>query len=167
MAGKLLAVVFETFDMSDLAIAIAIHLLAIVWWIGGLAFVTAVFLPAVRAGLGGDPRESFHQIESRFAPQARIAVLLAGASGGYLLWRLHAWSWLGQAAYWWLDAMIAFWALFMLLLFVLEPAGVLKHMMANTQSPAQGWKRMQGFHTLMLVIALVIVAGAAAGSHGW
>ena len=153
--------------MSDLGIAIAIHLLAVLWWIGGLAFVATVFLPTVRAGFGGDPLQSFQQIERRFAPQARVAVLLTGASGGYLLWRLHAWQWLGSAAFWWLDAMIVFWALFMALLFVLEPAGVLRHMMSIAKNPAQGWRRMHLFHVLMLLIALVIIAGAAAGSHGF
>ncbi|MGH8460473.1 MAG: hypothetical protein ACRESS_02590 [Stenotrophobium sp.] len=153
--------------MSDPGIAIAIHLLAVLWWIGGLAFVATVFLPAVRAGLGGDPMQSFQQIEHRFAPQARIAVLITGASGGYLLWRLAAWHWLGNTAYWWLDAMIAFWALFMILLFVLEPTGVLRHMMSIAKNPAQGWRRMHLFHVLMLAVALAIIAGAAAGSHGF
>ncbi|MGH8505427.1 MAG: hypothetical protein ACRETM_05605 [Stenotrophobium sp.] len=153
--------------MSNLGIAIAVHLLSVVWWIGGLAFVTAVFLPAVRGGLGGDARQNFHRIEKRFAPQARIAVLLTGASGGYMLWRLHAWAWLCQPAFWWLDAMIVYWLLFMLLLFVLEPAGVLRHMMTGADDPEHGWRRMHYFHVLMLLVALVIVAGAAAGSHGF
>jgi uncharacterized membrane protein len=153
--------------MSGLSIAIAIHLLSVVWWIGGLAFVTAVFLPAVRGGLGGDARQSFQQIEKRFAPQARIAVLLTGASGAFMLWRLHTWAWLSQPAFWWLDAMIAYWLLFMVLLFVLEPAGVLKRMMAGASDPAQGWRRMHYFHMVMLLIALAIVAAAAAGSHGF
>lgn len=153
--------------MSDLGIAIAIHLVSVLWWIGGLAFVSTVFLPAVRGGLGSDPRQTFQQIESRFAPQARVAVVLTGASGGYLLWRLHAWSWLSQPAFWWLDAMIVYWLLFMVMLFVLAPTGVLKRMMSGTKNSQHGWQRMHYLHVLLLLIALVIIGGAAAGSHGY
>ncbi len=153
--------------MSGLGIAIVIHVLAVVWWIGGLAFVTAVFLPAVRHGLGSDPRAAFYQIENRFAPQARIAVLLIGASGLYMLWRLHAWNWLAQASFWWLDAMILYWLLFVLLLFVLEPAGLLKRAIHGAADEAGMWRRMQRFHLLMLVIALIIIGAAAAGTHGF
>lgn len=153
--------------MSGLGIAIAIHILAVVWWIGGLAFVTTVFLPAVRHGLGSDPRAAFHQIENRFAPQARMAVILAGLSGVYLLWRLNAWQWLAQVAFWWLDAMILYWLLFALLLFVLEPVGVLKRAMRGAADEAGMWRRMQRFHALMLAIALIIIGAAAAGTHGF
>jgi len=153
--------------MTGLGIAIVVHVLAVVWWIGGLAFVTTVFLPAIRHGLGNDPHVAFYKIESRFAPQARIAVILVGVSGLYLLWRLNAWYWLAHIAFWWLDAMILYWVLFALLLFVLEPAGVLKRAMRGAADEAGVWRRMQSLHALMLVIALVIIAGAAVGSHGF
>ena len=74
--------------MTSLGVAIAIHVLSVIWWIGGLAFVTAVILPALRSGQLGDTRAAFKVIESRFEPQVRIAVLLAGLSGLYLLFRL-------------------------------------------------------------------------------
>ena len=153
--------------MSGLGIAIAVHLLAIVWWIGGLAFVTAVFLPAIRHDFGNDPQAIFHSIENRFAPQARIALFLVGLSGLYLLWKLHAWSWLADMKFWWLDAMILYWILFVVLLFVLEPAGVLKRAMHTGSDKSAVWKRMQYFHVVMLIIAFVIIAGASAGSHGF
>lgn len=149
------------------SIAIAVHLLAIVWWIGGLAFVTSVFLPAIRHDFDNDSQAVFHSIEKRFAPQARIAVILVGLSGLYLLWELHAWSWLAEIKFWWLDAMILYWILFVVLLFVLEPVGILKHAMHASGDKSAVWKRMQYFHVVMLIIALVIIAGASAGSHGF
>lgn len=150
--------------MSDLGLALAVHLLAVVWWIGGLAFITAVFLPTMRRVLGADPQAAFCAIEGRFAPQARAAVLLAGLSGGYLLWRLQAWRWLAEPGFWWLDAMLLYWLLFVLLLFVLEPLGVLRRRRADA---AGGWRRLQGLHALLLALAFIIIAGAAAGSHGF
>ncbi|MGH8270066.1 MAG: hypothetical protein ACRES1_08355, partial [Steroidobacteraceae bacterium] len=102
--------------MTVLGAAIVIHVLSVVWWIGGLAFVTAVVLPALRSGHAGDARAIFDLIESRFAPQARIAVLLVGLSGLYMLLRLDLWSWFAQPRFWWLDAMVLFWLLFFALL---------------------------------------------------
>ena len=67
---------------DDFTLARVIHVVAVLFWIGGVAFVTLVLMPAVRAG--NPPAErlaAFHRIEGRFAPQARLWVLLAGASG--------------------------------------------------------------------------------------
>jgi uncharacterized membrane protein len=67
-------------------VARAIHVLAVVVWIGGIWFVTAVVLP----GMAEKPPEEwlgeFDTIERRFAPQARIAVLLVLLSGIYMLY---------------------------------------------------------------------------------
>ena len=75
--------------MNDLAIAIAIHVLAIVWWIGGVAMVTTVILPAARRM--GDPAAGlamFQSIEGRFAWHARIATILA--AGGHVMMTARA-----------------------------------------------------------------------------
>ena len=54
--------------MNDITIAVSVHVLAIVWWIGGVAMVTTVLLPAARrlddaaAGIA-----MFQRIEERFA----------------------------------------------------------------------------------------------------
>ena len=152
--------------MTVLAAAIVIHVLSVVWWIGGLAFVTAVILPALRSGRAGDARTIFELIESRFAPQARIAVLLVGLSGLYMLFRLDLWSSFAQLRFWWLDAMVLFWLLFFLLLFVIEPAGLLERL-ARQAGEQRRWVRMQRMHLVLLIIALAIIAGAVAGSHGF
>lgn len=149
-----------------IAIAIAVHVLAVLWWIGGLAFVTAVVLPALRREELGNASAAFKVIESRFAPQARIAVVLVGLSGFYLLARLDLWAWFGQPRFWWLDAMVLFWLLFVALLFVLEPAGLLRRL-RSTADESQAWSRILRMHRLLLAAALVIVAGAVAGSHGF
>jgi uncharacterized membrane protein len=39
--------------MDDLAVARTIHVLAVVLWIGGVAMVTTILLPAVRRQGGG------------------------------------------------------------------------------------------------------------------
>jgi uncharacterized membrane protein len=152
---------------TTVAMAIAVHVLSVIWWIGGLALVTAVVLPALRSGDLGDARTAFHAIESRFEPQARIAVLLAGLSGSYLMIRLQLWGSFLQARYWWLDAMVLFWLLFMVMLFLVGPAKLLERAARQGGDDRRVWQRMQRTHLLLLVIALIIIGGAVAGSHGF
>ena len=129
--------------------------------------MTAVFLPALRAGDIGNARTAFRAIESRFEPQARLAVLLAGLSGFYLIIRLQLWGWFLQARFWWLDAMVLFWLLFMGLFFLVGPAKLLERAARRGGDDAKVWQRMQRMHLLLLVIALIIIGGAVAGSHGF
>ncbi len=68
--------------MTDIAIARILHVLAIVLRIGGVGVVTTVLLPALHRAYPSEQRyQMFHAIESRFAGQARILTLIAGASG--------------------------------------------------------------------------------------
>ena len=62
--------------------------------------------------------------------------------------------------------MIAYWLVFMLLLFAVEPRGVLEQAQRGA-GPERAWKRLQWLHASLLMIAVVIIAGAAAGSHGF
>ncbi len=108
--------------MPDLTIALAIHVLAIVLWIGGVAMVTTVLLPAVRRFKSAEERIAFFAtIERRFAWQARGTTVLAAASGFYMVYRLNLLSAFLTIEYWWLDAMVLIWLLFTLMLFVAEP----------------------------------------------
>ncbi|HWV91044.1 MAG TPA: hypothetical protein VNZ59_13245, partial [Burkholderiales bacterium] len=108
--------------MDTSGIARAIHVLAVVLWIGGVAMVTTVLLPAVRRQIkSGEQLELFQRLESRFAAQARWTTVLAGASGFWLVWRFDLWARFAEPRFWWMHAMVAIWAIFTLMLFVLEP----------------------------------------------
>jgi uncharacterized membrane protein len=77
--------------IDDLALARAIHVLALVHWIGGVAVVTTIVLPSARAM--ADAKEAvaaFKEFEQRFASQARVSILLVGLSGAYMLTRIGA-----------------------------------------------------------------------------
>jgi uncharacterized membrane protein len=63
--------------MDDIAIARAIHVLAIVIWIGGVAMVTTVVLPLIRrTGAPAARLALFEAVERRFIWQAHGATLL-------------------------------------------------------------------------------------------
>ena len=142
--------------MTDIAVALALHVVGLVWWLGGVAFVTTIVLP--RLSTEENPQSSFRDIERRFSPQARAAMLLVGLSGIYLLWRLDAWAWFEMAHYWWLSAMSAYWLLFFFILFMAEPLKVLGK---GEEKIGPQWVRRTLFlHRILLTIGLVIVAAS-------
>ena len=57
--------------MDDVALARVLHVVAVVFWIGGVAMVTTVLLPAVRRFKEPAERVAFFEtVERRFAGQA-------------------------------------------------------------------------------------------------
>jgi uncharacterized membrane protein len=108
--------------MDDVIAARALHVLAVVIWIGGVSMATTVALPAVRRGdLGQDRLQAFQAIERRFAWQARSAIVLVGLTGFYMTWRLDLWGRFRTAGFWWMHAMVCVWLLYAFVLFVAEP----------------------------------------------
>lgn len=122
--------------MDDFALARAIHVIAVLFWIGGVGFVTWVVMPAIRANEAAADRLSrFQQIEGRFAWQARIWVLLAGLTGLWLIHRADMWTRFAEPHFWWMHMMVALWAVFALMLFVLEPLVLHRRMAQSTHIP--------------------------------
>jgi uncharacterized membrane protein len=154
--------------MDDFAVALALHVLAIVLWIGGVAMVTTVLLPAVRQFKSVEERIAFFdKIERRFAWQARGTTLLAGASGFYMVHRLNLWSALPSIEYWWLTAMILIWLLFTLMLFVAEPLFLSRSFETRARrAPERTFALVQRLHWVLLTLSLVTIVGAVAGIHG-
>ena len=71
--------------MEDVIVARAPHVLGVVIWIGGVATVTMVVLPALRRrDLGSKRLQVFEAIERRFAWHARIATVIVGLTGFYM-----------------------------------------------------------------------------------
>ncbi|MBS0560288.1 MAG: hypothetical protein JSR21_09560 [Proteobacteria bacterium] len=149
-------------------IARALHVLAVVLWIGGVAMVTTVLLPEIRRmHVPAERFGVFHALERRFARQARWTVLLAGASGFYMTWRYDLWGRFVMAEFWWMHAMLATWTVFALMLFVIEPL-FLDRALARWSAtrPEAAWRAVETLHRILLALSLVAVAGAVAGSHG-
>ena len=148
-------------------LARAIHVVAVVVWIGGVWLVTMVLLPAMRQRLPEEWIGEFDAIEQRFAPQVRIAALLVLLSGLYMLYAYDLWDRLADVSYWWMHLMVGVWLLFAALLFVIEPliiGGAIRGRAAAAS--AAMLTRMLWMHRVLLTLALLAVFAAVAGSHG-
>ena len=154
--------------MDDFLLARVVHVLGVVLWIGGVAFVTTILLPGMKKV--ATPAERvimFERMESDFAWQARLTTLLTGASGFYMLYILDAWERFSDPSYWWLHAMSAIWLIFTMMLFVLEPLVVHKLLERRARANPEGTLAMiQRLHWVLLSTSLITVAGAVAGVHG-
>jgi uncharacterized membrane protein len=155
--------------MVEPIVARILHVIGVVLWIGGVAMVTTVLLPATRRlKLPEERVQFFERIETGFARQARWSVLITGLSGFYLAYLLDAWDRFRQPSYWWMHAMVLIWAIFTVMLFVLEPLWLHRWFQQSAQRyPERTFKLIQRLHWLLLSISLLTIAGAVAGSHGW
>jgi uncharacterized membrane protein len=157
----------ETFD--QFVLARALHIVAVVMWIGGVAFVTTILIPSLRTlESDGNRIQLFERLEGRFAFQAKITTLLTGLSGLWMLDYLNAWSRYLDPQFWWLHLMTAIWFIFTLVLFVLEPLFLHKlfHRLAEQDNDA-AFKKLQIMHRILLSLSLLAVAAAVAGAHGY
>jgi uncharacterized membrane protein len=156
-------------EIDILWFARALHVIGVALWIGGVAFVTTVMLPAINSSFAAEKRlAEFERYERRFAFQAKVSTLLVGLTGFYMVFMLGLWSRFQQIAFWWMHAMLMVWTLFMALLFVIEPLFFHRFLqMLARRDPSLPLRVLQRGHRMLLVISLVTVAGAVAGSHGW
>jgi uncharacterized membrane protein len=155
--------------MEDYHVARVLHVLGVVLWIGGVAFVTLVLLPAVRRSVDPAARVGFFErVEAGFASQAKLTTVITGASGFYLVHRLGAWDRFADPAFWWMHAMLALWLLFTVMLFVLEPLWLHRWFIERAGRDPDGTLAIVvRLHRVLLAAALITAAGAVAGSHGW
>jgi uncharacterized membrane protein len=154
-------------QLNDIELARALHVLFVVHWIGGVAFVTLVALPMARASRDAAKGWAlFEAIEKRFSRQVKWSIPLAGATGLWMAWRLDLWPQFADPAFWWLDAMVLVWALFMALVFVVEPIAHARLAAEAAHDPGPVLKRLSRAHLVLLAAAIITILGAVAGSNG-
>jgi len=155
--------------MIGLEIGRVLHILGVVFWIGGVAFVTTIILPAIKKFKSAEEAiEFFEKVEHKFAIQVKIASLITGLSGFYMISNLKIWGWFLDPSYWWMWAMVIVWLIFTLMLFVIEPFILKNKLIERAKTdPKSTFKKIQKMHLHLLWISLLTIIGAVAGSHGW
>lgn len=156
-------------DINLFILARAIHVLGIILWIGGVAFVTTVLVPALREIADTEQRLAlFEKLEGKFALQARFVTVITGASGFYMLHTLNAWDRYHHLQFWWMHLMTFIWLLFTLILFVLEPLVLHKWFVKKAEEDSEkAFTLLHRMHKILLTLSLLAVFGAMMGSHGF
>jgi uncharacterized membrane protein len=152
--------------MNDVVLARAVHVLSLVHWIGGVAFVTLVALPLANSRGGAEGWALLHAVERRFSAQVRWSIALAGASGAWMTYRMGVAYRFSDPQFWWMDAMVGLWLLFAAIVFVVEPLlhRRIERLAAADAAAIMGW--MTRGHAVLLSLAAVTVLGAVAGAQG-
>ncbi len=155
--------------MHDLTFARIIHIIAIVIWIGGVYMVTTVIIPAVKKMNSKENKIAvFEKIEGRFSNHAKVATVLTAISGFYMVYKLDAWDRFESIRFWWMHAMVLIWFIFSLILFFLEP--FLLHKVFKKfadKNPEKTFNILHRAHWVLLLLSIITIIGAVAGSHGW
>ena len=154
--------------MEYFTLARVIHVLAVVLWIGGVAMVTTVIIPAVKRMKSKENKvDTFEIIEGRFSLQAKITTVITAITGFYMINELDAWDRYLDPKYWWVTAMTIVWLLFTIVLFILEPFVLNKlYKKYAAQDADKTFAFIQKFHWVLLTLSLITIVGAVAGSHG-
>jgi hypothetical protein len=115
-----------------------------------------------------DRIELFEQLESRFALQARVTTVFAGASGLYMLQVMGAWSRYLDPSFWWIHLMTLVWFAFTVVLFALEPLFLHRWFVgAAERDSARAFRILHRMHWVLLSLSVVAIIGAVAGSRGY
>jgi len=145
-----------------------LHVIGVVLWIGGVAFIATILLPVLRGMT--EPAKSlalFSAIEGRFKTQAKIVTLITGLSGFFMLNWIDGWERYRDPSFWWLDLMTFIWFLFTLILFVVEPL-LLKRGVhtAAIRDPARAMRVANRMLLILTALSLIAILGAILGVHG-
>jgi uncharacterized membrane protein len=146
---------------------IAIHVLGVIIWIGGVAFVTMIVFPMIMRTEGSLEQVLFFQgIEHRFAKIAKLCVLVVGLTGVLLLYLMGMWSLLftryGIAP----TLMLLVWTFYVLVL--LFEAKLFKVIFRGEvqQDMAKIFFRLSVFHWVVLGLSLLAVVVGVLAGHG-
>ena len=96
----------------------------------------------------------------------RVSIPIAGLTGLWMTWRLDLWLRFRERSFWWMDAMVIVWTLFMGIVFVVEPLAHKRVAVLASRDPDALLRRLSRAHLVLLAAAAVAIFRAVAGAHG-
>jgi len=150
-----------------ISLLIAIHVIGVVLWIGGVAFVTMVVFPMILRMENSLEKVLFFQgVEHRFAKIAKTSVFVVGLTGALLLRVTGEWNILFKAAGIGPTLMTIVW-LFYVLILMFEGRLFKAIFKGETQQDtAKVFFRLSAFHWVILGLSLLAVGVGVWAGHG-
>ena len=146
---------------------IAIHVLGVVVWIGGVAFVTIIVFPMLLKMEGSlEKMLLFQGIEHRFAKIAKVSVAVVGITGAWMLQITGEWKALFSAGGIGPTLMLIVWTFYLLVL--LFEARLFKVLFRGEaqQDTSRVFFRLSAFHWVVLGLSLLAIGVGVWAGHG-
>ena len=150
-----------------LTILLIIHVIGVIIWIGGVAFVTMVIFPMMYQTEGSlEKALLFQRVEHRFAGMVRWLIAIVGVTGFWLLYSKYGFGILTQRRGIGILIMIFAWTLYTVIL--LSERKIFSKIFADPEKidMNNALKIINGMHWALLVISISAVAGGVWFGHG-
>jgi uncharacterized membrane protein len=150
-----------------LTILLIIHVICVILWIGGVAFVTTVIFPMMYRTEGSlEKALLFQGVEHRFARMVKWLIALVGITGFWLLSARYGFAVLSTGHGFGIVLMIAAWTIYTIML--LSEKKVFGRIFADPSKidMDKALKMINAMHWALLVISFSAVAGGIWFGHG-
>ncbi len=150
-----------------LTILLIIHVMGVIIWIGGVAFVTTVIFPLMYQTEGSlEKALLFQRVEHRFAGMVRWLIAVVGITGFWLLYAKYGFGILAQRQGIGILIMIFAWTIYTVIL--LSERKIFSKIFANPEKidMNNALKIINGMHWVLLIISISAVAGGVWFGHG-
>ncbi len=150
-----------------LPLLIAVHVIGVVLWIGGVAFVTVVVFPMIMRMENSLEKVLFFQgVEHRFAKIAKISVVVVGVTGVLLLQITGKRNVLFKASGIGPTLMTVVWVFYVLVL--MFEGRLFKAIFSGEaqQDTAKVFSRLSVFHWVILGMSLLAIGVGVWAGHG-
>jgi uncharacterized membrane protein len=144
----------------------ALHVVVVVLWIGGVAFVTIIVFPMLLKMEDSLQKAlMFQRIEGRFAKHARIYLILAGISGFSLLYLTDRFQDLFTADGFGITTMLIVWVFYGLVLTFEKKIFQRLFDRPEKIDPEKIFYRLSAFHWVVLALSLLAVLAGVWEGH--
>lgn len=145
----------------------AVHVVTIVLWIGGVAFVTMIIFPMlVKMEDSLEKVLMFQRIENTFAKQARVYAWTAGITGSILLYLTGQHRMLFTMHGLAVTVMLLIWLVYTIVLTFEKKIFSLLFSQPEKLDAAQIFVRLNTFHWVILILSLGTVFVGVWAGHG-
>jgi uncharacterized membrane protein len=148
-------------------ILLIIHVICVIIWIGGVAFVTTVIFPMMYRTEGSlEKALLFQGVEHRFSGMVKWLIALVGATGFWMLSVKYGFAVLGQARGLGIVIMIFAWGIYTTVL--ISERKIFGRIFADPEKidMNKALRMINVMHWVLLVISFSAVAGGVWFGHG-